>query len=72
MMPCPRCQHDNPAGHVESKSLDAHLFRVDMETGANPFDVLVMNEVMRVLTETFRTIQRMERELSDARGGRDG
>jgi hypothetical protein len=36
---------------VESKSLDAHLFRIDMENGKNPYDVLVFNEVIRVFTE---------------------
>jgi hypothetical protein len=37
---------------VERKSLDAHLFRIDMENGKNPYDLLVFNEVLRVLTET--------------------
>ena len=37
---------------VESKSLDAHLFRIDMEDGKNPYDVLVLNDVMRDLAET--------------------
>src|SRR5262245_15461521 len=36
---------------VESKSLKAHLFRADMENGSNAYDVLVFNEVLRIVTD---------------------
>jgi hypothetical protein len=48
-------QGEFPSGSitiVESNRMDARLFRVDLGTGANPYDVLVFNEVLRVLTET--------------------
>src|SRR5712692_9924639 len=29
----------------------AYLFRIDMEDGKNPYDLLVLNEVLRILTD---------------------
>jgi len=37
---------------VARQSLGAHLFRVDMEDGTNPYAVLVLNEVLRDLSDT--------------------
>jgi hypothetical protein len=31
---------------VESKGLDTHLFRIDLEDGTSPYDVLVWNELL--------------------------